>query len=184
MKICIDAGHGGRDPGAIGRTPFLYKERDFTLAVALKLEDELEARGHEAILVRRTDRTVGLAARAAFANRYEADLFISIHANAAASEVAEGIEVYHFPGSESGSAYASEILQNLLKAFPDHTNRGVKEANFAVLRLTRMPAVLVECEFITHPDHLVFLADSSNQKGMAQAIAHAVSDERDEPRPV
>lgn len=184
MKVCVDAGHGGRDPGAIGWEPFLYKERDFTLAVALLLEDELEERGHEAVLVRRTDRTVGLAARAAFANRYDADLFVSIHANAAASVAAEGIEVYHFPGSEGGRIYARQILESLMNAFPDHTNRGVKEANFAVLRLTRMPAVLVEYEFITHPDQLVFLADASNQKEMARAVARAISDAHDEPRPV
>ena len=178
MKICIDAGHGGRDPGAIGTQPFPLKERDFTLQLALRLEDALEARGHEAIMVRRTDRTVGLAARAAFANRYGADLFISLHANAAATRAAEGMEVYHFPGSDQGRYYARQILENMMAAFPDHTNRGVKEANFAVLRLTRMPAVLIECEFITNPDQLIFLAEASNQEQLAAAIARAVSDAR------
>lgn len=174
MKICVDAGHGGTDPGAIGRRPFTLREKDFTLQLALKLEEELTSDGVEVIMVRRTNRTFSLAGRANFANTYAADLFISIHANAAANVAAEGMEVFHFPGSDQGHHLASRILDSMIQTFPDHKNRGVKEANFAVLRLTRMPAVLVECEFLTHPDQLQFLADEANQRAMASAIAAGV----------
>lgn len=174
MRICVDAGHGGTDPGAIGRNPFMLREKDFNLDLALKLEDALGASAHDVIMVRRTDRTFSLAGRANFANTYGADLFISIHANAAASESAEGMEVFHFPGSDQGRQVARQILDRMLNTFHGHTNRGVKEANFAVLRLTRMPAVLVECEFLTHPDQLQFLADEDNQRKLAAAIASGV----------
>ena len=144
MRICIDAGHGGTDPGAIGTDPFELQEKDFNLAVALLLEAELERRDHEVIMTRRQDRSLGLASRASFANRLEAELFVSIHANAAAVATAEGMEVFHFPGSVQGSRVAGSILPSMLARFPDHRDRGVKEANFAVLRSTAMPAVLIE----------------------------------------
>lgn len=173
MRVCVDAGHGGRDPGAIGRQPFELAEKEVTLAVALLLEQEFGARGLDAVMTRRCDRTLSLAARAAFANRLKADLFVSVHANAAASPEAQGMEVFHFPGSASGHLLAGEILRSLLR-LEGHRDRGVKEANFAVLRLTRMPAVLVECEFLTHPDGLAFLADPEGQQALAECIADGI----------
>ncbi len=173
MKVCIDAGHGGRDPGAIGRQPFELAEKEVTLAVALWLEQALETRGHWAVMTRRRDRSLSLSARAAFANRLGAEAFVSVHANAAASSEARGMEVFHFPGSASGQVLAGEILRNLLR-IAGHRDRGVKEVNFAVLRLTRMPAVLVECEFLTHPAGLAFLADPEGQRALAERIADGI----------
>ena len=174
MRICIDPGHGGTDPGAIGVKPFELREKDFNLAVALLLEEQLLDRGFEVLLTRRQDRTLSLSARADFANRHGAGLFLSIHANAAAAPSAEGMEVFHFPESSAGKSLAKPILKSLLAAFPDHRDRGVKEANFTVLRLTHMPAALVECEFLSSPKQLRFLAKAENQRGLAQAIADAL----------
>jgi N-acetylmuramoyl-L-alanine amidase len=84
------------------------------------------------------------------------------------------MEIFHFPGSTAGRNAAQVILRRMLRSFPDHKNRGVKEANFTVLRLTRMPAVLVECEFLTNPRQLVFLADQGNQDGLADAIGRGI----------
>ena len=120
------------------------------------------------------DRTLSLGARARFANQHGAELFVSIHANAAAGAQAEGMEVFHFPGSNSGAKFAKPVLKAMLNAFPGHKERGVKEANFAVLRLTRMTAILVECEFLTNPKQLRFLAKQANRQGLAQAIAAAI----------
>ena len=189
MKICIDPGHGGADPGAIGIAPatasepaITLKERDFTLDVALLLEEELARCGHSVLLTRRRDRSLKLNARAAHGNRHAADLFISIHANAAANPAAEGIEVFHFPGSAAGKSAAGRIMQGLAAAFPDHVNRGVKPADFAVLRLTGMPAVLVECEFLTNPDRLRrFLSCPSKRREIAVAIAAGVAARPDAP---
>ena len=189
MKICIDPGHGGADPGAIGIAPatasepaITLKERDFTLDVALLLEEELARCGHSVLLTRRRDRSLKLNARAAHANRYAADLFISIHANAAANPAAEGIEVFHFPGSTAGKSLADRIMQRLAAVFPGHVNRGVKPADFAVLRLTDMPAVLVECEFLTNPDRLRrFLSCPGKRQEIAVAIAAGVAARPDAP---
>ncbi len=191
MKICIDPGHGGTDPGAIGTAPaaasapaITLKECDFTLDVALRLEAELAHRGHSVLLTRRRDRPLKLNARAAHANRHAADLFISIHANAAMNPAAEGIEVFYFPGSVAGKSAAEHVMQHLAAAFPGHVNRGVKPADFAVLRLTTMPAVLVECEFLTNPDHLRrFLSCPDKRREIAVAIANGVPTGPDEPPP-
>ena len=183
MKICIDPGHGGTDPGAIGTAPAAasepattLRECDFTLDMSLLLEEELARRGHSVLLTRRRDRSLKLNARAAHANRHAADFFISIHANAAANPAAEGIEVFHFPGSAAGKSAAGRIMQRLATAFPGHVNRGVKPADFTVLRLTDMPAVLVECEFLTNPDRLRrFLSCPGKRREIAVAIAAGVA---------
>ncbi|MGH7544081.1 MAG: N-acetylmuramoyl-L-alanine amidase family protein [Gemmatimonadota bacterium] len=174
MKVCVDAGHGGADPGAVGLQPFRLEEKDVTLAVAFLLEGELAVRGHEIVMPRRQDRTLASLPRAEFANRFEAELFVSLHCNAAASPRVEGMEVFQFPGSGPGREAAASILNHLLAAFPSHENRGVKEADFTVLRETAMPAVLVEMEFLTNSMQLRFLADARNQRGLARAIAEGV----------
>lgn len=174
MRICLDPGHGGTDPGAIGREPFELREKEVNLALAGHLESEIDSHGWEAILTRRQDRTLAPYARAVFANRYEADLFVSLHANAAATGEAEGIEVFHFPGSRRGRSVAFHILDRLLYHFPEHRNRGIKTANFTVLRRTVMPAVLVEHEFLTHARQLEFLADPCNRELLARAVFEGV----------
>ena len=174
MKICVDAGHGGADPGAIGTQPHRLEEKDVTLALAFLLEEELALRGHEVIMTRRQDRTLALDARAEFANRYEAELLLSLHCNAAADPRVEGMEVFHRPGSKPGREAAATILTHMLAAFPGHENRGVKEADFTVLRESRAPGILVEAEFLTNPEQLRFLADARNRRGLARAIAAGV----------
>ena len=174
MKICIDAGHGGTDPGAIGNDPFQLQEKNVTLAVALFLEQELSDFGHHILMTRRQDRTLDLSARSGFANRHEADLFVSIHTNSAGNPAAEGMEVFHYEGSTEGFAAARAVLDELISTFPNHRRRGEKTANFHVLRETNMAAILVELEFISHPEQLQFLADEDNQRKLAAAIARGV----------
>jgi N-acetylmuramoyl-L-alanine amidase len=174
MKVCVDAGHGGKDPGAIGFDPFYVEEKTVDLAIAFELEAALESIGHWTVMTRRRDRTLALSSRANFANRLGADLFVSIHANAALSREVEGMEVFYFPGSAAGRRAAAEVLGSLQAAFPDHRSRGVKAANLAVLRLTEMPAILAETEFLTHPGQLLFLTDPVRQAEMAAAIAAGI----------
>jgi len=174
VHICLDAGHGGTDPGAVGTNPFLLEEKEVNLAVAQLLEGELEALGHWVVMSRRQDTSLSLAARAAFANRLDADFFVSIHANAAASEAARGFEVFHFPSSYYGTQASQAVLDSMASVFPGHRNRGVKEANFAVLRETVMPAILVETEFLTNPVQLQFLSEPANQHLLATAIAGGI----------
>src|SRR4051794_12178194 len=174
MRLCIDPGHGGSDAGAQTRQPAVLREKDVNLAVALQLEHEAQRQGWEPLMTRLQDRTLSLASRAAFATRFTADLFVSIHCNAAAAVEVEGIEVYHFPGSPQGRWLALHVIDKLIARFPGHHSRGVKEANFAVLRRTTMPAVLVECEFLTNPQQAAFLKDGKNQAAIAEAIADGI----------
>lgn len=176
MKICIDPGHGGKDPGAVGRCGNNdLCEHDITLQICLYLEETLQQNGHQTCLTRRSDRSLSLPARSQFANRNHADLFVSIHCNAAYLETAAGIETWIHPSSSVGKKYATPIQASLTTVFSDHNNRGVKEANFHVLRETVMPAVLIETEFISNPDQAEFLSKDDNQRRIAQAIAEGIS---------
>ena len=175
MKICVDAGHGGSDPGAVGLEPFELREKDVVLAVSRELRGILTGRGHRIVMTRDDDRTLRLSDRTELANRERVDLFVSVHANSVASPEPEGIEVFHFPGSLRGNALAAAVMAQLTRAFPDHKNRGVKQGSLFVLRHSLAPAILVETEFISNPRQLQFLADPVNQHRLALAIADGLS---------
>lgn len=157
MRIFLDAGHGGTDPGAVGPTGL--RESTVTLEVCREAMRRLVAAGHEVEISRDWDyETRALPTRAAAANVWEADVFVSIHCNAAESREAHGIEAWTTKGQTSADPLAEAILVALGRAFPGEPTRrdlsdgdGDKEAQFAVLRLTHAPAVLVELGFISHP---------------------------------
>jgi N-acetylmuramoyl-L-alanine amidase len=175
MKICLDPGHGGRDPGAIGTVPFTLEEKEVNLSIANYLEEKLESLVHWVSMTRRRDVFVGLEARANFANRLEADLFVSLHANSFESPTVSGIEVYHYVNSEQGKIIAESILTSLIASFPDHINRGNKPSReLVVLKKTKMPAALVEVEFLSNPEQLQFLSDENNREDLAEAIATGI----------
>lgn len=131
------------------------------------------------LLTRSTNVYVGLSERAHFANRNQADLFISYHLNAASTVTAKGYEDFTFPTQNqitinSRDKYHVAILPALRKL--NQTNRGKKVANFAVLRLTNMPAVLVELGFITNAAEYDTISGASNFEMLAQAHAQAIKD--------
>ena len=169
MIICIDPGHSGPvEPGACA---FGQTEATLALAISQLLATILKDEGHTVVLTREGDiEDDGLAFRADLANEQNADAFISVHCNAAAYEAAKGVEVWCYPGSSAGNALA-QAIDDTLEDSSYTTGRGVKSANFAVLRLTDMPAVLVECGFITNPDDLVILTNEDGQRVIARAIA-------------
>ena len=179
MKICIDPGHSGPfEPGACagGRT-----EAEFTLQIAQCVKSKLELRGHGVSLTRAGQVADSeLAWRAELANNWGADLFISIHCNSAERVDAEGTETYHYPGSSEGLRLAGCIQQHMTEALLTE-DRGVKEANFQVLRETDCPAVLVECGFISNPVDRAMLADPQEQEKMGLAVAAGVEDYEKKP---
>jgi N-acetylmuramoyl-L-alanine amidase len=118
--------------------------------------------------------TVPLAQRAVLANTAGTEIFVSIHCNSAQNAGATGIETYHHPSSSTGQDLAAEIHRVLIAAFPSHNNRGVKAANFQVLREAQMPACLVETEFISNHQQAQFLKDPANQEKIATAIADGI----------
>ena len=161
MKIFIDAGHGGKDPGAIGNG--LY-EKDITLAVSLKLKALLEKHGIETKMSRSIDTYLTINERYQLANAWNADYFISIHANAGGGT---GTETLYYKADSK--AYA----QTLQSAFMDAMglrDRGIKyRDNVGVIRWANMPAVLIELAFIDTAADAVILKEKQDE--MAQAIA-------------
>lgn len=109
--IVIDAGHGGKDPGAIGRRAHL-REKEMTLAVARKLRDILSGSGIKVVMTRDSDEFVSLPRRADIANRSRADLFVSIHINSSRSKLMRGFECYYLSTATDDNARAVEAFEN------------------------------------------------------------------------
>lgn len=170
-SVCIDPGHGGIDNGAAWGHA---EEDDINLAVAYLLRCLIQIDGTEVWMTRENDIYVPLEARCTFANGVGAGLFVSIHCDAWHNETTRGISTHiHTGAGVETEAIAKRIHTALMAAFPSHVNRGVKRSNFYVLnpRRTRMPAILVECEFISNPDMRRWLSEPEHQF----AIAHAIS---------
>lgn len=218
LIIAIDAGHGGQDPGAIGPTG--KREKDATLAVARELARQVNATpGLKAYLTRDTDVFIPLPRRAQLARQAKADMFISIHADAAENRSAKGSSVYvlslkgassqrarwladkenssdliggvrlektsntlasvlldltqsgHMKASEDA---ASHVLDGLKRVGYNH-KPNIERANFAVLRTSDMPAMLVETAFISNPEEERRLIDPAHQRKLAAAVLDGVN---------
>lgn len=176
MRVFIDPGHGGVDPGATFRD---LQEKDLVLQIALRIADRVKAQGHHCEMSRRTDFFVNLARRAREANDWLADVFLSVHLNADPDpdepgfSEASGYEFWIYPGSKGGRHLAEEIDLQVMKQFPEHPPRGIKEATFMVLKSTKMPAVLLELAFIDTMDSNR-LTRPDVQERLAMAVADGV----------
>jgi len=171
VKVFIDAGHGGRDPGA---TRFELKEKDANLDIALRLKNKLEANGFQVIMTRTSDVYYSLDERVEMANRSGADIFLAIHNNAVFSEYAHGTETYWCPNGVDGSSqFASLVQTNVLKQ-TGRANRGVKTANFRVIKYTTMPAALVECAFVSNPTENSLLKTADFREKCATGLFNAI----------
>lgn len=176
-KVKVDGGHGGHDTGAIGNG--LY-EKTITLALARRVADILddEYDGVQASLTRSNDTFLSLSKRADLANDDGADFFLSIHINAGGGT---GYEDFVYDGQKNGSPTDKsrekihEAVVPVLKKY-GIKNRGKKFANFAVLRKTKMQAVLVETLFIDDKDDAKLLKKASFLEDMAQAYAKGVAE--------
>lgn len=172
MLVCVDPGHGGTAPGAVWDG---IREADIALTIALRLERALSLAGHHVVMTRREDETVALDDRARLANAQRCDRFVSIHCNSvhvSQSHRAEGIETLFYAGSPRGEALARAIQDELVLAFPGHLDRGLKpRGDLTVLIATRMPAALVEVEFLSQPRMRVLMQECEWQTRCAQAIA-------------
>lgn len=170
IVVMVDPGHGGKDPGAVGIGGL--REKDVILPIAQEVAALLEKQGVQAVLTRNSDYFVDLAPRVTMAERVNANLFVSIHANAISLSRPDvnGLETYYF---SSGQRLAQTIHNNILQTVPVQ-NRGVRRARFYVLRKTSMPAVLVEVGFVTGRDDAVKLNNPTHRSQMAQAIARGI----------
>lgn len=173
MKIIIDAGHGGSDPGAVNG---VHKEKDYALSVALKLGKLLSKAGVQVIYTRIADTFPTPKDRYDLANTSHADYFVSIHFNSAITPDAEGIETLCCATTGKANIIANAV-QNALIGSLRTKNRGVRvRTNIAVLNYTKMPAILVEGGFLSNPTDLKKIASDGYQTELARAIFDGLAD--------
>ncbi len=171
VRVAIDPGHGGRDPGAVGIGGL--QEKNVVFPVSQRVAQLLREAGVDVVMTRTSDVTLDLEPRAAIANNANATVFLSIHANAISMSRPDvnGVETYYY--SAAGQQLASIIHANVLPA-SGFGDRGVKQARFYVLRNTAMPAALLELGFVTGANDAPKLRDPAWQENIAQAITRGL----------
>lgn len=195
-RIVIDPGHGGKDPGTQNNSQGLI-EKAVVLDISQKLQKILSKQGYQVILTRQSDKFIDLAKRPAMANSRSADLFISVHANAAGSSKVQGIETFVFTPQNQPSTRNSQIQSADRKAYPGNRfdpwntllgfyvqrevvtelkagDRGLKRARMAVLKTLNCPGLLVETGFVTNTAEAGKLKTATYRQKMAQAIASGI----------
>ncbi|MDX2243128.1 MAG: N-acetylmuramoyl-L-alanine amidase [Leptolyngbyaceae cyanobacterium bins.302] len=170
--VVIDPGHGGGDPGAVGIGGI--RESEIVLDISKQVVSLLKQQGVEAVLTRSSNQEIELEPRVQFAERADADVFVSIHANAfdASRTDVNGIETYYYSGG-SGQPLARAVQDSLLQELGAR-DRGVRTANFYVIRYTSMPAILVETGFVTGSEDAARLSSASGRSRIAKAIARGI----------
>ena len=171
--VVIDAGHGGFDRGGIRSN--IIPEKGVALDVARRLRTYLADAGFRTVMTRSHDTFVTLDRRVAIANGQRRAIFVSIHFNSAPRRGADGIETFY--GSPRAKRLASLIQRYAMKTTSGE-NRGTKRARFYVLRRSRIPAVLVECGFLTNPQDARRASRPAWRDQLARQIARAIIDYR------
>jgi N-acetylmuramoyl-L-alanine amidase len=179
--IVIDPGHGGHDVGTQSISKPRYQEKSLNLKTANFLKNYLQQLGYHIVMTRQEDKFVSLDKRAQFANEQKPTLFVSIHYNSAPSSEAKGVEVYFYQSQEDKARanQSKRLAQSILKHVTSHTkaaSRGIKHGNFAVIRETNMPAVLIEGGFLTNESELKNLKEQTYLKKLALGIAKGIEE--------
>lgn len=172
--IVIDAGHGGKDPGAVFSSVY---EKTLNLDIAKRLKKLLQAKGYEVIMTRTTDQFVELAERANIANTKKADLFISIHNNSMPSGYSGVMTLYSARDAKeefSSKMLAEEIQKNMLKALGTKDIGARERDNLVVLNKTTMPAVIVEVGCMSNSAELKNLKKATFRQKAAKGIYNAI----------
>jgi len=192
--VVLDPGHGGKDPGTVGKGG--GKEKTLVLDIARRVRAHLAAAGVRVVMTRNKDRFWTLKDRSYLAARGGGDVFVSIHINSASSRTAKGLETYVTPvenypptsDARLNRKYPAKInnrfnhsntvlgsqIQRALIGITRATDRGLKHARFVVLRNSSMPAALVECGFISNPKEEKKLTSPSYRETLAQGIAQGI----------
>lgn len=175
VKIVVDAGHGGRELGAVGCCR--NYEKDFNLSIAKYLEQELKAMGANVYMTRNFDRYVSLNDRVKYTNDKNAQIFISIHANslpdALNPQKHRGASVYYY--YEEAKPLSQALINSISKHMPVNIE-GVKQASFAVVRNTSAVSVLVETAYVINPDDNELLMTDNFRRNYAKSLADGIKD--------
>ena len=171
--VVIDPGHGGPDPGAIGIGGL--RETDVVLDVSKIVRRLLIEKGVKVRLTRENEVNLDLPPRVLIANRTDADIFVSIHANASRGKRRDinGLETFYYYGWK-GKLLAKNIQKQILKVSPGSPDRGVRQGRFFVIKNTKMPAALVEIGFLTGRLDARRLKKSIHRKRLAYAISKGI----------
>ncbi len=185
--VVIDPGHGGVDPGAVGKNKVL--EKDINLAVAKRLKEYIQQGGGKVVMLREEDidlsspQTEGLLAkkredlakRLSITEEAKADVYISIHTNSFPGQALTGAQTFYHSKSDSGQALGKAVQAELVAEFPD--NKRVAKANqdFFVLKKNTVPAITVEVGFISNPVEESKLQDPNYQTKLAWAVYRGIS---------
>lgn len=181
--VVIDAGHGGIDPGKVGVNG-VY-EMDINLSIAYKLADILEDKNIGVIMTRKDDnglysdkdsnkKNADMNKRIELVNKSGADALVSIHQNAFTSESAYGAQVFFYKASEKSEMLAQYIQEKLREM--DKTNKRQKKSNtdYYIIKKSNIPAVIVECGFLSNEKEARLLSDGEYQDKIANAIADGI----------
>ena len=169
MKWYLDFGHGGKDSGALGTNS--TKESDTVLKIGMLIKNNLEEAFEKVITTRETDTYYSLDYRSQVANKNNCDYFVSLHMNSSTNKSAKGCEVWVYDENSKVYTLSKNICSNLSKTI-NTPNRGVKiSKDFSVLRKTKMPALLIEIDFISNSDVENNLASPKYIKNIADSIS-------------
>ncbi|MEM9280746.1 MAG: N-acetylmuramoyl-L-alanine amidase [Verrucomicrobiota bacterium] len=166
--VIIDPGHGGRDLGAADS--YVY-EKHINLDVARRLERALKEAGFKTVMTRTKDEFIALSERSSRANRYRNAVFVSIHFNSSYRTAALGIETFY--RSSSSEKFAKAVQTELIRNI-GATDRGVKTANFSVLRHTKHPSILVEGGFVSNKTERSAMMEPQYRQVVADSIARGI----------
>ena len=169
MKWYLDFGHGGKDPGAIGYTNL--KESDIAVKIGMIVKENLENALEKVITTHKNDKYYSLDYRTTKANHENCDYFISIHLNASTNSSAKGCEVWLYDENSKLKNLANNLCNNL-SAKVNTPNRGVKYSKkLSVLKNTKMPALLIEVDFISNKEVEKSLRNDKHLKSIADTIS-------------
>ncbi len=188
--IIIDAGHGGEDGGTSGKDGTL--EKDLNLAIALELCELFRASGYEVRLTRESDmllydrdsdyqghkKAQDMAARLAIMNEYTDAVFISIHMNSFPQSKYHGLQVYYSPNSPESQRLANTVQSTVASNLQPENDRKTKssDGNIYLLDKTDLPAILIECGFLSNPEECALLATDAYRARLALCIYTATVD--------
>ena len=167
--VVIDPGHGGHDKGCQwGR---VY-EKHLCLDTSLRLENALRKKGYRTAVLRRSDEFISLPQRVSMAARYRNSIFVSVHYNFTWRQEASGIETFYCtPQSQSLAYYVNKAIMKRVNV----VNRGVKTARYYVIRNASMPAILVECGFVSNPSERSKMRKAWYRQSVADGIADGIA---------
>lgn len=175
FTVLVDAGHGGFDKGTAGTVTKIY-EKDLSLQLAKKVANKLAKQDDvQVIVTRKEDKYISLADRPKVVKDQPVDLLVSIHLNAEKKgNSATGIEIYYKKGSEDGSEKLARTVQDTMLSYVDAKDRGILGNNFEILREAEMPAILIECGFLTTPQEEQKLINTKYQEQLTEGIVQGI----------